>query len=149
ESVGPESRQVQSVLAKGVDFLKSRQTEGGAFAPKIAGPGVTALVTAALLRNGVSPKEPIVAKALEYLEKNVQADGGIYDKILANYTTSVARMASQEANKNGKYDGIIKKASKFIKGLQFDERNSEEKDKKFGGFGYDGKKPPDMSNSAF
>jgi squalene-hopene/tetraprenyl-beta-curcumene cyclase len=149
DSIGPESRDVQSVLAKGMDFLKSRQTDEGAFAPKIAGPGVTALVTAALLRNGVSPKEPIVAKALEYLEKQVQPDGGVYNKILANYTTSVALMAFQEANKNGKYDGIIKKAGKFIKGLQFDERNSEEKDKKFGGFGYDGKKPPDMSNSAF
>jgi hypothetical protein len=149
DAAAPSSKDVQAVLSKATDFLKSRQTAEGAWAPKIAGPGVTALVVAGLVKNGVSPKDPVVVRGLAYLEENIQKDGGIYSKFLANYTTSVAIMAFQESNKEGKYDAVIKNAAKFIKGIQFDERASDEKDKKFGGFSYDGKKAPDMSNSAF
>jgi len=148
-SVGPSAKEVRAVLAKAVDFLKTRQNEDGSFSPKIAGPGISALVAAGLLQNGHSAKEPMLAKTLGYLEKQVQKDGGIYSKFLANYTTSVAIMAFKEANKDGKYDDLLKKAGLFIKGIQFDERNSDPKEAKFGGFGYDGKKSPDMSNSAF
>jgi squalene-hopene/tetraprenyl-beta-curcumene cyclase len=148
-SVGPSAKEVRAVLAKAVDFLKTTQKEDGSFSPKIAGPGISALVAAGLLQHGHSPKEPLLAKTLGYLEKQVQKDGGIYSKFLANYTTSVAIMAFKEANKDGKYDDLLKKAANFIKGIQFDERNSDPKEGKFGGFGYDGKKPPDLSNSAF
>ena len=147
--VGPSAKEVRAVLAKAVDFLKTTQNEDGSFSPKVAGPGISALVAAGLLQNGHSPKEPLLAKTLAYLEKQVQKDGGIYSKFLANYTTSVAIMAFKEANKDGKYDDLLKKAANFVKGIQFDERNSDPKEAKFGGFGYDGKKPPDMSNSAF
>ena len=59
---------------------------------------MTALVVAALVRNGYSTEDPVVKKALGYLTKKVKKDGGIYDKRLANYTTSVAVMALKEAN---------------------------------------------------
>ncbi len=146
--LGPDPKEVQEVLSKAINYLKSQQTAEGGFAPKIAGPGVSALVAAGLVRNGVRPKEPLVVRTLAFLEKNVQPDGGIYDKFLANYTTSVAVMAFQET-KDARYKKVLQNAVKFLKGLQFDERTTDEKDKKFGGFGYDGKKPPDLSNSAF
>src|SRR5262249_11993043 len=148
-AAGPSDKEVQAVLTKAGDFLKSRPTADGAWAPQIAGPSVTAPVLAGLVKNGVSSNDPTVARGLKYLEQNIQKDGGVYSKGLANYTTSVAIMAFQEANKDGRYDGVIKNAAKFLKGIQFDEHNSDEKDKKFGGFSYDGKKAPDMSNSAF
>src|SRR4051794_12586458 len=65
----------QAMLDKAVNYLKSTQNSDGSFSPKIAGPGVSALVAAALLRNGHSPKEPLVAKTLAYLESQVQKDG--------------------------------------------------------------------------
>ncbi|HEY7154210.1 MAG TPA: prenyltransferase/squalene oxidase repeat-containing protein, partial [Gemmataceae bacterium] len=71
---------------------------------------------------------------------------GIYDKGLANYTTSVAVMALQEANKDGRYDTIIKNATAYLKKLQY---NVEETDVKFGGVGYDDKSRPDMSNTQY
>ena len=43
-------------------------------------------------------------------------------------TTSVALMAFHEANANGKYDTVIKKAAQFLKGLQFDDSTADEKD---------------------
>ena len=117
-AVGPDAKDVQAVLEKGYAFLKQNQGEDGSWSPRIAGPGVTALVVSGLLRNGYSSDDPVVAKGLHYLEKNVQKDGGVYNKQLANYTTSVALMAFQEANKSGKYDSILKNGAKFLKGLQ-------------------------------
>jgi squalene-hopene/tetraprenyl-beta-curcumene cyclase len=145
----PSPQEIQAVLSRGVDYFKSVQNADGSFAPKLAGPGVTALVVAGLLRNGVSSKEPVVVRGLEYLEKQVRADGGIYSKFLANYTTSVAVMAFQEANRGGKYDAILKNAGRFLQGLQLDERKIGVADRNFGGFGYDRKGSPDMSNTAF
>jgi squalene-hopene/tetraprenyl-beta-curcumene cyclase len=150
EKTDPPSREeVQAVLDKALAYLKTHQEPSGAFSPKRAGPGITALVAAGLLKNGVSAREPVVAKALAYLQKSVKPDGGIYDKFLANYTTSVAIMAFHEANDGGKYDALIKKGAAFIRGLQYGDTKSNPKDGKYGGFGYDGKSRPDLSNTNF
>jgi squalene-hopene/tetraprenyl-beta-curcumene cyclase len=148
DPTGPDQKEVRTLVEKAIPFLKTRQNADGSFSPKLAGPGVTALVVAGLLRNGVSPDDPLIAKGLGYLEKNVQKDGGIYDRILANYVTSVAVMALQEANVGGRYDAVIKNAVKFLKTLQHDESRSES-DPAFGGVGYDGKSRPDMSNTQY
>src|SRR6516164_7921480 len=132
--VGADPQDIQKLLDKAVRFLKDSQQEGGGFSPKIAGPGITALAVAALIRNGVSPQEPVVAKGLKYLEMHAKEDGGIYSKGLANYTTAVALMALTEANTNGKYDDVIKRASDFIKNIQHIEDDLNQ-----GGFGYDKK----------
>jgi hypothetical protein len=142
----PSAKDIQELRDKAIGFLKAHQEKDGSFAPKVAGPGVTALVAAALARNGVSSKDPVQAAALAALEKQIQKDGGIYSKGLANYTTSVAIMAFKENNTGGKYDAVIKNAGNFLKGIQQD---GDEKDPKYGGFGYDGTKRPDMSNSAY
>lgn len=142
--VGVNSADVQKVLDRAIAYLKTSQGADGAFSPKIAGPGITAIAVAALVRNGVGPNEPVVAKGLKYLENQTKADGGIYSKFLANYTTSVAMMALKEGNVNGKYDTALKRAAEFIKKVQHDEDGLDH-----GGFGYDAKSRPDLSNSAF
>jgi squalene-hopene/tetraprenyl-beta-curcumene cyclase len=144
--VGPDPKDVQAVRDKAIAFLKKHQNEDGSFAPKIAGPGISALVVAGLVRNGVSASDPLVARTFGYLEKNVKKDGGIYDRFLANYTTSVALMAFKEANKNGKYDTLIQNAMKFLRRLQ---DTSDDKNPHHGGVGYDGKKRPDVSNTQY
>jgi squalene-hopene/tetraprenyl-beta-curcumene cyclase len=147
---GPDPQKVKAVISKARGFLKSRQQPDGSFSPKgIAGPGVTALVAASLLRSGVSPQDPVVAKALAYLEKKSRDDGGIYDKALANYVTSIAVMAFKEANTDGRYDTLLKNAAAFLKKLQHNEPESLTSDVNFGGFGYDKKSRPDMSNTGF
>lgn len=148
-NAGPDAKEVQAVLNKATAFFKQRQSEDGSFSAKLGGPGISALVAAGLIRNGVSPDEPVVARTLAYLEKRVQKDGGVYDKMLANYTTSVALLAFHEANTKGRYDSVIKNATQFLKSLQFDESKVEGKDARFGGAGYDGKSRPDLSNTQF
>jgi hypothetical protein len=142
--IGANSEDVQKVLDKAVNFLKSSQRKDGSFSPKIAGPGITAIAVAALLRNGVSAQEPVVAKGLKFMESQTKEDGGIYDEGLMNYTTAVAVMALKEANTNGKYDAVLKKASEFIKNIQHVEDGVNQ-----GGFGYKKGDKGDLSNSAF
>jgi squalene-hopene/tetraprenyl-beta-curcumene cyclase len=143
---GPDPKQLKEVVDRGLKYLREKQGPDGSFSPKIAGPGVSALVVAAAIRNGVPPDDPLIAKTLAFIVKNVKDDGGIYDKGLANYTTSVALMALVDANKDGKYDSVIKNATAYIKKLQY---ASNKDDLKFGGVGYDAGSRPDLSNTQF
>jgi squalene-hopene/tetraprenyl-beta-curcumene cyclase len=145
---GPDPKDFEKVLDKAILFLKKQQNPDGSFSPKIAGPGVSALVVAGLLHNGMSPRDPFIAKTMAYLESKVQKDGGIYDKFLANYTTSVSLMAFRQANQNGKYDALIRNSTRFLKSLQYDD-SVDENDPKFGGIGYDKNKRPDLSNTQY
>jgi squalene-hopene/tetraprenyl-beta-curcumene cyclase len=146
---GPDPKDLQTVLDKAVDYLKKHQGPDGSFSPKLGGPGISALVVAGLLRNGYNPSDPVVAKTLGYLERSVKKDGGIYDKMLANYTTSVALIALTEANTDGRYNAVIKNATQFLKTLQYDESMVEDKDPRLGGTGYDKGKRPDLSNTQY
>ena len=134
----------KAIADKAVAYLRTKQSKDGGFSPRF-GPGVTALVVAAMIRNGYTTDDPTVKKALDYLAKKVKKDGGIYDKELANYTTSVAMMALAEANKDGKFDTILKDGAAFLKKLQQDDPAG--KDIKLGGVGYDAKSRPDLSNT--
>jgi squalene-hopene/tetraprenyl-beta-curcumene cyclase len=139
-------KDIRAVLDKAVAYLKTSQGKDGSFSPKLGGPGITAVVIAGLIRGGVGPDEPVVARGLKYLESQVKDDGGVYSKGLANYTTSVALMAFHEANKGGKYDTIIKNGGDFLKGIQ---QKTDAKNPAFGGFGYTKKDRPDLSNTNF
>ncbi len=146
DAAGPDAREVRALVEKARDYLQKHQGADGSFSPRIAGPGVTAVVVAGLLRNGCSPDDPVVAKGLAYMAKSVKRDGGIYDRGLANYTTSVAMMAFREANAGGKYDTILKNGAAFLKRLQFED---DAKDVKYGGVGYNKGDRPDLSNTQY
>lgn len=144
----PAAKDVGAVTEKAYAAMKGLQNEDGSFAPKLGGPGVTALLAAGLIRGGKRPDDPVLAKALGYLEKNVQKDGGIYSQRLANYSTCVALMTFTEANADKKYDKVIANASAFLKGMQKGDELTE-KDANYGGVGYDGRTRPDLSNTHF
>jgi Squalene-hopene cyclase C-terminal domain len=147
DDVGVPSKEIKPVIEKSYAFLKKDQKADGSFGdrPEQA-PGITALVVAALLHNGYPADDPVVANALKYLEGQVKKDGGIYNRGLTNYVTSVAVMALNDANQGGKYDTILKNATKFLKGLQL---GGDESDVKYGGVGYGNgtKDRPDLSNT--
>jgi squalene-hopene/tetraprenyl-beta-curcumene cyclase len=80
----------------------------------------------------------------------VQEDGSIHHPKSGfhNYETSISVLAFQKANREGKYDKIIKNAEKFIRGGQFDEADGKkDSDVEYGGFGYGGDRQPDLSNT--
>ena len=142
----------QQAVDRAVQYLRTKgQAEDGSFS-KEAGIGVTAVVTAGLLSVGISPDDPMVAKALKFLEGFRQPDGGIYqpDTFYKNYETSLAVMAFQLANKDGRYNQLLKDANRFLKELQWDEGEGHQRSSMFyGGAGYGRNKRPDLSNTAF
>jgi squalene-hopene/tetraprenyl-beta-curcumene cyclase len=143
-AASPDEKDVKAMVEKAHAWLKEKQGADGSFSRRF-GPGVPALVVAALVRNGYSHDDPVVKKAVDYLTKSVKKNGGIYEKQLANYTTSVAMMALKEVNSDGRYDTILKNAAAFLKTLQFEDPAN--KDIRLGGVGYDkGDKRADMSN---
>lgn len=147
-----DSAEYQRVVAKAMTYLRTEgQGEDGSFSGK-AGTGPTSLIVSGLLSVGQSPAEPMVAKALRYLEQNVREDGGIYaeNSRHKNYETCIAVVCLAKANKDGKYDVIIKKADAFLRNLQWDEGEGKQStDMEYGGAGYDSKGRPDLSNTAF
>jgi squalene-hopene/tetraprenyl-beta-curcumene cyclase len=139
-----------AVINRAVGYLRSRQNADGSFAPRLAGPGVSAVVAAGLIGNRVPNDDPLLARTLAFLESKVQPDGGVYEQRMANYATSVALVAFAGANTGGKYDAVIRNATKFLRTLQAgDDGKLESGDVRFGGLGYDGKSRPDMSNTQY
>lgn len=139
------------LVAKGVQFLRGSQAEDGSFS-KEAGPGITALVATALLRNGHTTDDPTVAKAIDYVLENRRDDGGIYGQgsHYKNYETSLAVMCLSEANQQGRYDETIARAEKFLKKLQWDDEEGHDiNSPSYGGGGYGRHSRPDMSNTSF
>lgn len=113
----------KQMVDRSVEYLRVRgQKSDGSFSPE-AGVGPTGLVTAGLLDVGVSPADPMVQKALDYLKKHVQPDGGIYvpGSQHRNYDTCISLMALNRANKDGSLRSIIANAEKFVRGIQWDE----------------------------
>ena len=107
-----QRREYEQTVSNAIRFLETKgQLEDGSF-NTVSAPGVTSLVTTALLRHGRSPNSPPVAKALKFLEQFVRDDGGIYQEgtLYRNYETCLAMVCLKEANRDGRYDATLKKA---------------------------------------
>ena len=141
-----------NLVQKGIEFIQTRgQDDSGAVSPRI-GIGLTALAATAMMRNGVPTSHPSVARALKLVSGAARENGGIYpdDSRLMMYETCVAMMCLKEANQSGKYDQILARAAKFVKGEQFTEdKGTNPSDLEYGGAGYGGKARPDLSNTAY
>jgi squalene-hopene/tetraprenyl-beta-curcumene cyclase len=149
--VGPESAAYQQAIEQAVGFLEQAQSEDGSYSSE-AGPGITAIVATAMLRNGQPLNDPHVAKALTYLEGFIRDDGGIYapESRYQNYETSLAILCFAAANRDGRYDEILRKAEAFDKKIQWDgDEGHDESSMSYGGAGYGSHSRPDLSNTSF
>jgi squalene-hopene/tetraprenyl-beta-curcumene cyclase len=151
KSVGPDPKLYQTTLGRAVEFLASQQTDDGAISSHL-GIGPTALATLGLLRSGRTVADPQVLKGLSYIEQFTQESGGINTpgSRIPIYETCIALVCFKEANKDKRYDQVIKSAESFIRGGQWNEiRGKDKSDLYYGGAGYGGKSRPDLSNTAF
>ena len=144
------NRQTTSLVDSAKNYLQLKgQAADGSFSNSI---GVTGVVAAGLTINGIDQSDPILKRALAFMENNVQPDGGIYEANSrhANYETCIVAMAFAGANDNGQYDELLKNADRFIRKEQWDETEGiGEDDLKYGGAGYGSSARPDLSNTAF
>ena len=146
-----DTAKLKAATERAAEFLKNAQADDGSFSGK-SGPGVTAIVTAGLLRSGRPVDDAVVAKALKYLESNRHEDGGVYQtgSNHKNYETCLAIIAFKEANGTHHYDDLLAAAEKFVKKEQWDEDEGKSEDNAFyGGAGYGGASRPDLSNTGF
>jgi len=147
-----DAKAYEQAIAKGMEFLRTKgQAEDGSFSAA-AGPAVTALVTTSVLQSGRTAQDPVVAKALKYLQGFVQPDGGIYqpESRHRNYETCVGLMCFAAANKDGRFDSVVKNAEAFLTKGQWDEsENVQPSNIAYGGAGYGQAERPDLSNTHF
>jgi len=145
------TREVSQLVERAVSFLSASQAEDGSFSSH-TGTGVTSVVTAGLLQNGRTANDPLVRKALEYLQENIQPDGGIYQSgsRYRNYETCLAMLCFNEANTTGQYNELLSRAEAFVKDLQWDEGEGHDQSSlSYGGAGYGSHSRPDLSNTSF
>lgn len=151
----PDQQAWDKAVDKAIAFLKSTQTDEGTWGGTAA-PGMTGIVVQGLLRSGkVKPDDPVVAKAMKYLESLADPEGhlaGPKSKVNShNYPTCTNLIAFSLVDpERSKYKSVIDKAATYLKKLQWDE--SEEKtqsDVIYGGAGYGGGTRPDLSNTHF
>jgi squalene-hopene/tetraprenyl-beta-curcumene cyclase len=147
-----DAQAFQSAVDRAAAYLRVKaQAPDGSYAA-FAGPGPTAVITTALLRNGFGPSDPLVAKGLKYLETMRRTNGAICQagSLYANYETCLAMMAFAAANKDGRYNKLIHAAEAFVKGEQWDEAKGQDRTSfSYGGAGYGKNKRPDLSNTQF
>lgn len=138
------------IVARGLAYLTEEgQSDAGTFSDQV-GPGVTALSITAALRNGRTVDDPMVVQGLRALEDFVKPDGGIYGNgRLKNYETCVAILCFAQANKDGRYNAILRDAKAFVTDMQYGQGKRAETDPWYGGVGYGGTSRPDLSNTGY
>jgi squalene-hopene/tetraprenyl-beta-curcumene cyclase len=142
----------EEVVDASVAYFRKTQAKDGSWGAKQS-PGITGIVVTGLLRTGrVDPKDPMIDKALGYIESLIDPKAGhIAGKGarsgLQNYVTCVNVLALVAADRPA-YKAVVNDASKFLRKLQWDEGEEKTRESDFyGGAGYDSKSRPDLSNT--
>jgi squalene-hopene/tetraprenyl-beta-curcumene cyclase len=165
QDVRDDDAKAAAIADKAIAYLRSRQDgkTGGWDVPKDGPcyPAISALVlNGMLMQKGIDEKDPTVASGIAFLLKFCQPDGGIYDRILPSYNTSIALSCLARVN-TPEAKAAIKPAQDFLRSLQFGEDAGTSgvaaqevqvvgKDHPYyGGIGYGRSGRPDLSNTAF
>ncbi len=148
-------KEAVAAIDRGADYLLQKQQENGAW---LQSPAVTGLACIALHQSSTAPldakRQQAVDKARNYILGNVQEDGAICtdDRSYVNYSTAICLSTLAILNREEDIP-VMRKARKFLIGLQLDEDNEEhptQPDNPFyGGIGYGSGGPtrPDLSNT--
>lgn len=156
----------QAVSDRAIEFLRSQQHESGGWSVRDEGPNFPAIsalvVTGMLLDPDIDATDPDVGEALGYILSFRQEDGGIYDRILASYNTSICLSAIALARDElPEAEESVEPAVAFLRELQWGGSASppaalqEEvqpvarEHPFFGGVGYGSHSRPDNSNLTF
>jgi len=154
-AIGPNDisfrNEVQQAIDRGIGWLKENQNTNGYWSSADQ-PAVTALGLAACQGNPArTPRaqEPDwMRKGYSFIVSCAKPDGSIFQTNLATYNTSLCMMALLAANKP-EYEAVLRKARRFLVGLQGDFGEKGKIDTVFdGGIGYGSKyEHSDMGNT--
>jgi squalene-hopene/tetraprenyl-beta-curcumene cyclase len=149
---GPHD-QAQQVIDRALKYLESQQKPDGSWQRPNDPPAITALVLRAFARNPQADP-PFMRKGFDKLLSYQKPDGGIYIDMQANYNTAIAVSLLAES-KDPQLKPQLDRAVAFLKGLQWNEQPGEskertaveQKDPRYGGWGYGRHARPDLSNA--
>jgi len=150
------------MIDRGIEYLRSQQDEKtGGWSVSDGGPvfpAVTGLALTAMLGDtSISHEDEAVGKGIDFVLGYVQGDGGIYDRVLPSYNTSICLSALATAQKPGTED-VMGRAEAFLRSLQWSEDSRAQDGKPagvgeshpyYGGIGYGKHGRPDGSNLHF
>jgi len=151
----------REMIDKAIAWLRTQQdqTNGGwSVNPDTKGPNYPAItglvVTGMLMDPAIDAEDESVQRGVKFILSYVQPDGGIYDKVLPSYNTSICLSALAQVQRS-EAAGAIKPAQDFLRSLQWSEDSLDAptetgkvtKDHPFyGGIGYGKHGRPDNSN---
>ncbi len=151
----------RGMIDKAIAWLRTQQdadTGGWSVNPDPKGPNypaITGLVVNGMLMDpAIDAEDPGIQKAVKFILSYRQPDGGIYDKVLPSYNTSICLSALAQVQRP-ESASAIKPAQDFLRSLQWSEDSLEAptetgkvtKDHPFyGGIGYGKHGRPDNSN---
>ena len=151
---------VAPAIAKALKYQVDRQRSDGGW-PFIlligkSDPAITSMVVQTLIQDpNYGPEHPAVRRAIAFMLKYQQADGGIYDPKMPymNYSTSVALMALS-STRSPALQPKIAAARQCLQDYQWIEGKCDNEGKNitpahpwYGGAGYGNHKRPDLSNT--
>ncbi|MEX0885319.1 MAG: prenyltransferase/squalene oxidase repeat-containing protein [Phycisphaeraceae bacterium] len=143
-----------AAIDRAVAYLRDAQNDDGSWSPEPAGPAITAMIVLAMIEQpGISDSDPAVDAGVEFLLDHVQDDGGIYDRILANYNTAISLSTLAELTHRPGVSEAVAGAQAFLRELQWsvgdvDPQGNpiDESHPFYGGVGYGNHGRPDLSN---
>jgi squalene-hopene/tetraprenyl-beta-curcumene cyclase len=150
-------RQAEDMIDRAIDYLRDRQDESGGWSVRDDGPvfpGITALaVRGMLMQPEIGPSDPAVSRAVDFMLSYAQPSGGIYDRVLASYNTSICLSALALVEREDAA-AAIKPAQDFLRSIQWSSESIDhpetgtvdESHPFYGGVGYGGSSRPDNSN---
>ena len=131
-------------------------TKNGPVYPAISGLALAGLVN----QPGATAKDDAVRRAVGFIVKYQQSDGGIYDKVMPGYNTSICAAALAKVDSPEAKDAT-KRAVEFLKQIQYGEAALPgagggeaavvvgPEHPFYGGWGYGNRGRPDVSNTHF
>lgn len=152
----------RALTSKAIAWLRAEQdaaSGGWAVAPEGQPnyPAITALVVNGMLMDpSIDASDPAVARGVAFMLQFRQADGGIYDRLLPSYNTSLCLSALARVNRP-EAAAAIEPAVAFLRSLQWSEGSAaiegetgrvDSSHPFYGGVGYGRNGRPDNSNLA-
>ena len=150
-------RKGEALVDGAIEFLRTQQNEDGGWSVREGRPvfpAITALAVRGMIMSPeIDARDETVAKGIGFMLDYAQPDGGIYDRSLASYNTSICLSALAMAH-TPEAAGAIVPAQEFLRSIQWssdsadhDETGVVGEDHPFyGGIGYGSHSRPDNSN---
>ena len=114
----------QHIAERAIEFLRTQQDDSGGWGVRPEGPNFPAItglvVTGMMLDPAIDAGDADVAEGLAYILTFRQPDGGIYDRVLASYNTSICLSALALArDEMPEAEAGVEPAVAFLRKLQW------------------------------